>query len=134
MTTQSPLTAFVTKHNVRMTVKQTDSNPAMDLDGNMDHWRCRLRCGGRSMSLTFSQGYGHEGEEPTIESVLDCLASDASSIESARGFEDWAADLGMDPDSRKALRTFRLIERQTDKLRSLIGPDAYRELLDTERL
>lgn len=128
------LNAFIREHRITMTTDRVDSNPAMDDSANMDHWKCVLRCGSRRMSLVFSMGYGLGGKAPKIADVLDCLASDASSID-GRSFEEWADDIGMNPDSRKGERTYKIIERQSAKLSRLIGEGAYDTLCYcTERL
>jgi len=103
----------------------------------MDPWGVTLRFGDRVLAVPFYTGEGlreRMADGPSAADVLDCLASDASSVLNARGFEDWAGDLGFDPDSRKAERTYREIEAQTELLRGFLGDafDAY--LWDTERL
>lgn len=76
-----------------------------------------------------------EPSPPETASVLDCLASDAASYDNARDFEDWCADFGMDTDSRKAARTYRVCGEQAKALRHFLGNLAYQELLfNTERL
>jgi hypothetical protein len=76
-----------------------------------------------------------EPEPPTLGEVLDCLASDAASVDNARSFEDWASDFGYDTDSRKAKRTYKTCEKQAAKLKALLGDEAYEQLLyHTERL
>ena len=72
---------------------------------------------------------------PTLETILDCLASDASGIENARTFEDWAGEYGYDIDSREAYKTYKVTKRQTEKLRALLGPELFDRLVwHTERL
>jgi hypothetical protein len=44
-------------------------------------------------------------------------------------FEEWAADLGYDPDSRKAEKLFKTCEKQAGRLRSFLGDDLYDRLL-----
>ncbi len=106
----------------------------MDDSARMDHWRVTLRHAGRRMTLTFSQGYGHNGAAPKVADVLDCLSSDASSVIS-ESFEDFAATMGYDTDSRKALRTYNVCKRQADKLQRMLGADLFTVLLyNTERL
>lgn len=127
--------AFINVQGLSMTCEWTDSNPNMeDSDRSMDHWKCRIRRGRRSMTLVFSMGSGHYGSEPTLDQVLDCLASDSASVEQA-DFEEWCSELGYDPDSRKAERTYNVCKAQADKLKSLLGELAYEQLLyKTERL
>lgn len=125
---------FVTAHKITMTAERTDSNPHMDNSREMDHWRVTLRRGSKRMSLVFSKGFGHNGAKPTAAEVLDCLASDASSVD-GNNFEDWARELGYDEDSRKAQRTYNTIERQLRSLGRLLGPDLYpTALYDIERM
>lgn len=72
---------------------------------------------------------------PDLASVLDCLASDASGIENARDFEDWASDYGYDTDSRSAEQTYNTCRGQARALLKLLGREAYEVLLwETERL
>jgi hypothetical protein len=133
--TETKLADFVKSNKIRFRCEWAENNPHMDDSANMDNWKCQLRCNGRTMTVYFSKGIGHHGAEPTAEELLDCLASDASSVENTNGFEDWAVDLGYDTDSRKAHRTYKTIERQASKLKALLGDDAYDQLLwHTERL
>ena len=129
------MTGFLNRHRVGMQADLVERNPNMDgMMAGSTHWKCRLRAGNRRMTVYFSQGPAIS-REPTAEGVLNCLASDAASVDGARSFEEWAADLGMDADSRKAEATFRTVERQAANLKRLLGETAYRALLfDTERL
>ena len=124
---------FIAANRVTMTSEPTDHNPHMDDSGHMHHYRCTLRCGSRRMSLTFSMGSAHKGH-PTLPDVLDCLARESYDVE-GNSFETFAADMGYDADSRKALKTYNVIVRQMRALGRLLGPDAYSTLLyGTERL
>lgn len=127
---------FTKRTGVRMTATKVDArpDPADTWDATARHFRCTLRTAKGRMVVWFSQGSAHT-EPPTVEDVLDCLASDASSIENARGFEEWCGDYGYDADSRTAERTYRAIKRQMVGLRRLFTPDDFQALMfDTERL
>ena len=128
---------FVKENHISMTADWADwadSNPNMLDSENMDHWKCVLRHGNRSMTVYFSQGYGHNGKAPKTASVLDCLASDAAGVDNARDFADWCSEYGYDTDSRKAEKIFKTCEHQAKRLRSFLGGDEYKRLLyDTER-
>lgn len=96
--------------------------------GNLDEWQRRatpytvtLRYQRRAMTVEF--WCGSACGEPDAATVLDCLASDASGIDNARGFEDWCGEYGYDCDSRKAERTFKATETNARKLRRLLGDD-----------
>lgn len=134
-TEQKPMSEVLQGVKIRMTATWVDHNPHMDDSSAMDHWKCKIYCGSQSMTVYFSKGYAHKGAEPTLEEVLDCLASDAAGYENARSFEDWAGDYGYDTDSRKAERTFKTIEKQAASLKRVLGEELYKALLwDTERL
>ena len=135
--TAKTMTEFLEEARITMSAKWADSNPNMDPDSarQMDHWRCIFRMGNKQLTVSFSQGFGHNGKAPKAKDVLDCLGSDAASYENARGdFEQWASEFGYDTDSRKAEKTFKAVEKQSFKLKTFLGEDLYNELLwHTER-
>ena len=59
--------------------------------------------------------------EPTAETVLDCLLSDASAGEMT--FEEFCSEFGYDTDSRKAEATYRACVRSRAGVLRLLGPD-----------
>jgi hypothetical protein len=130
---------FVAKHGIRATVR-----PSLDLnrrreweakDPGAHHYSVTLSgtFPGASLTVQYSMGSALK-DEPTAAKVLDSLAMEASSVDAARGFEDWAADLGFDPDSRKAEKLYRQCLRQSQSLKLFLGEEAYEELLTgTER-
>jgi len=121
---------FVNKNRIKARAEWADSDPHMADLQNMNHFKVTLRAAGRQMTLYFSQGYGISGE-PTAADVLNCLASDSSSIENnlLTGFEGWASDLGYDPDSRKAEKVFKTCEKQAERLKKFLGEELYKNLL-----
>jgi hypothetical protein len=125
---------FVKTYHIRMTAMRAQSNPNMPDSSSMNHWKCILRRPSHTLTVFFSMGLGHNGKEPAAEDVLDCLASNAASIDNARGFEDWCADFGYDTDSRKAENTFKTCEHQASRLKTFLESHLYNELLySTER-
>lgn len=130
------LAEFIETHGITMTAEWADANPNMDAGQWLDrasHYKCKFRLGRRQLSTFFSMGSAHT-EEPTAADVLDCLASDAASVDSARSFEDWCSDIGYDTDSRKAERTYKACERQAAALKQFVGADYDALLYETERL
>lgn len=121
---------FISKHGLRSIIDRAESNPNMnDSDWAASHWQIVIRrntaeCG---MTTYFSQGSALT-EPPTLADVLDCLASDAASVENASSFEEWCAEYGCDTDSRKAERTYNACKKQADDLKRLLG-SAYEALL-----
>lgn len=129
---------FIARARVTATCERVDHNPNNKDWKDADHWRVRLRRSGIQNRLTiyFSQGYGHNGKEPDVASVLSCLADDSSSADQ-NGFEEWCGELGYDTDSltdrRKAERIYNVCQRQAARLKAFLGDDLYERLLNTER-
>lgn len=91
---------IIIAYNLSIDVQRVSSNPHMD-DSTMSHYLCTI-CDnntGDDMKVHFSMGSALK-HKPTIEEVLDCLASGAAGYEASQDFEDWARDLGYDEDSR----------------------------------
>ncbi len=104
-------------------------NNVTDLDEwqqSSNPWTVTLRYQRRQMTVNFWTGSALG--EPSTADVLECLFSDASGYDNARDFEDWAAEYGYDSDSRKAERIYKAVEKQTRKLRNLLGDD-YEKLV-----
>lgn len=99
-------------------------------------WTVTLRRSGTdiTMKVPFGMGSAHTAP-PTVEQVLDCVASDSAGYENARTFEEWAGEYGYDTDSRRAERTYRQVKKQAVKLCWFLGEVLYKDLLwETERL
>lgn len=131
---------FVNSRGIHFTATRIPSNPSMtDMPTGSRHWSCVLRRNQGepfgTLTVPFSQGPAIK-EDPTASDVLNCLALDASGIESSAGtFEDWCDEYGYDPDSRKAERIFNECLEQTQRLRQFLGDEAFEALLyDTEKL
>lgn len=115
---------------VRAKVERIDRNPNLIADAwarSATHYKVTLKHKRRTMTVPFSQGAAHR-KEPTAADVLSCLVADAQSVENARGFSDWARDLGYDEDCPTFRRTYALCEKQRVKLLNLVGEDGYRAL------
>lgn len=128
------LRAFIVHTRITATAELAESNPNMPDSAHMDNWTVTLKMGRKRLTVPFSMGKAI-AREPNAEDVLDCLASDAASIEIGHGFEDWADGFGYSTDSRKAEQTYKAIVRQSAKLRKFLGAHLYNVLVnDCERL
>lgn len=138
------LADFTRVHRISMTAERVGANPNMTDSRDMDHWKVVFTRRGTArdigaatparMTTYFSMGYGHNGAEPRAEDVLDCLASDASSVDQ-EVFEEWARNMGYDEDSRKAEKVYRACEHGAKRLKKFLGEELYETLLyKTERL
>lgn len=125
---------FAEFHRISMTSEKVEANKNAPDWKDANHYKVTLRRGGDEIRTYYSQGFGIQGE-PEVAEVLDSLASDASTVENATSFEDWAGELGYDPDSRKAEQTYKACKRIAGDLRAFLGKDLYSDLLwHTERL
>lgn len=79
---------------------------------------------GRSFGHFASRGFG---DMPDTVDVIASLVRDADVLD-VGSFEEWAADLGLDPDSRKAEATYRACLEIALKLRAGLGETALAEL------
>lgn len=73
--------------------------------------------------------------KPILPDTCDVIASlvgDADALDHA-GFEEWASEHGVDPDSRAAERTYRACLEVALKLRSAVGEDGLRKLSEACR-
>ena len=122
------LATLIEECGIKSTYKVTDANP---FEFNGDHYKVRLTCNKRAMTLIYSKGYGHKGQPPETLEVLECLHSDCQLVETVSDFEQWCGDLGYDTDSRKALKTYNACKNQANKLKNLLG-DKYTAFLQCE--
>lgn len=112
------------------------SDPADDKDWakTASHWRITIHDGECEVPFVteYSMGSACKGE-PKLRDVLDSLCSDV--IPDGTTFEEWASDLGIDPDSRRGERIYRACQASTKKLRELLGTEAFDLLVSgVERL
>jgi len=75
----------------------------------------------RTLTVSFFQGSAHD-REPTAADVLSGLLLDTT-VENYDSFEAWAADLGYDPDSRRAVRTYQECQKLVPLVRLFLGND-----------
>jgi hypothetical protein len=61
--------------------------------------------------------------EPTFGARLAWDKQDKWQQQAHQDFEEWARDLGFDPDSRKAEGMYKAVQASTAKLSKLLGED-----------
>ncbi len=120
-------TVKITSTRRAMTEQERAIN-ARERDPGRTYWTVRLRYKGRRMSTPFHMGSAHKGE-PEAANVLSCLISDNESVKNARGFAEWAADMGTDEDSREGERTYKACKTLGERVERLLGADypAFRD-------
>lgn len=122
---------------VRMEAQKVKENPHQPDNHDADHWKLLLRRTGQvraRMTIYFSMGSGYNGQEPTIDQVMKCLADDACTMENCgENFEEFCSNLGFDSDSRQAEKTFKATLHQTRRLKTFLGDD-YQAILRPEEV
>lgn len=97
-----------------------------------DHYKVTLRRGRSRYTTYFSKGYDHNGQEPSLPEVLECLRSDYGSYRDHDSFEDFCAEFGYDSDSRSAERMFKAIQSQGARFERWLGAEALDDILNCE--
>jgi hypothetical protein len=149
-TKQATMAEFLALAGITMKAVRAPGNPNMADQGpledaardGMSHWRCTFKrpdedthIHGHQAQLAtyYSMGPAHT-KPPEAGDVLDCLASEACSVENA-SFDDWAGDMGYNTDSRRAFKIYDACRKSARELKAFLGDDLYARLLfDTERL
>lgn len=87
--------------------------------------------GKRTMELDYHQGEGIK-EDPTLVVALNCIALDCNTLEEK--FEDWAIEVGYDPDSRKAEKIYNQCKQERKDFIRIAGQHMFDQLLEVEGL
>lgn len=69
-----------------------------------------------------------QGLAPKPADVLHSLLADGEAFFNGQTFEDWAANLGFDPDSRKAEAAYRACDETGRRLARMFSPDDVAQL------
>jgi hypothetical protein len=97
------------------------------------HYECELYGSGGHRPVTTIMA--SDDGPPDVTEVLDAVAAEAAVIEETTCYEEWAGQMGFDPDSRHGERVYRSEGRQARLLLELLGDEDYRALLwEIERL
>lgn len=94
-------------------------------------WRCTLRYEGRRLTTDFYVGLSASGP-PMKERVVGALLDDAAVYDAAESYEDWCYSLGMSPRERQSRHDHTAVQKQTDRLKTLLGPEFEAWLYETD--
>ena len=98
---------------------------AGDWHAGSQHFSFKVSRAGREYSGHYSQGQAHTAA-PDLCDVLAALLMDSSGAD--QPFEDWAADLGFDPDSRKAESVYNACGETLAALERMFSADDLNDL------
>lgn len=133
----SSFPAFLAAKGVEMEFGSTPVIPddADDWQQNANAYTAILHYKGRRLTTPFFTGSGWK-HDPTAADVLSSLILDASAYDAHHGeaipFEDWAADLGLDADSRKAYAMWKAAVASAKKTHKFLGSD-FEEFAEAAR-
>ena len=83
-----------------------------------DIYNITLKRGQRKYTFKFGQSIAKGSNEPTLYDVLACLQKYEVGT-----FEDFCDEFGYDNDSRNALKTYKAVVKEYDKMCSLFNND-----------
>jgi hypothetical protein len=106
------------------------SEDAKDYPGGHHYMVTLSRPGHKMLTTEYHMGSALT-HRPKASEVLWSLVQDAEGYHNARDFEDWAGEYGYDSDSRTAERTYRQVEKLTNKLHDFLG-ELYQEAAEIE--
>lgn len=123
---------FAEEHGITSESVRVPENPNMpdSDDRGQRHFFVTLRHKENTrtkLTTYFSQGSAYT-KSPTVMDVLGCLAEDATSADYS--FEEWCSELGVDADSRKNEAAYNAVRKQTRALKTFLGAELFKELLD----
>lgn len=97
-----------------------------DWSADATHWKVIIKRAKNEFAIFYSMGSAHTGAPDDMD-VFNCLLTDTSDIDGVE-FEDWASDLGYDPDSRKAERAFKACQGTMMNLRAMFSESELSDL------
>lgn len=129
--TQKTIDQFI-RENPGLRIEVSTGKRQTDPDGwEHDRYRVKIRKGAEELRLTYRKGIGHHGNPPQLDEILDAIRTESYDVDD---FNEWAASLGYDPDSRKAYKTWEACVKQARDARRLLGVQKFDELLECEGL
>ena len=116
---KSPLERLMAEHCVTMESQYNGNEKPAAWDGAHHAWGVTFTCDGASEHFDYFTGSAHTSE-PVAADVLAMLLLDARGPE-YQAFEEWAEELGYDPDSRSAERVYEACKAIGKQLGELLG-------------
>ena len=107
--------------NIKLSLIRTDYTE----EDYKDEWKktankykARIIYNKKSMTISFYTGNGWK-KDPELEDILGSILQDITYLD--YGFEDFASELGYDPDSRKAEKIYKEVQKQAKKINRLLA-------------
>jgi hypothetical protein len=127
------LRSYIEQHGITAEVEWAEDNPNMaDAMPGSSHYQVTLSNERGSMVVPFTMGPALT-DEPTAETVLDCIASDVSLIEEYDDPVKLVIGLGgtveSEEDVDKAKASYSAIQKQRAGLECMVGAEGMHALL-----
>lgn len=115
------------KHGIKLTIISHEwKKHFADDKQERDVYKCRLSRKGKQYTFEFGQSIANAGQEPTLYDVLSCLQK-----YEVGDFENFCADFGYHPDSRKAEKTYHAVVKEWKAVERLFS-DILEELQEIQ--
>ena len=115
--------------NIKLSLTRTDYTEADYADEwkkTSNKYKARITYNKKSMTISFYTGSGWK-KDPVLEDILGSILQDTTYLD--YGFEDFANEMGYDPDSRKAEKIYKEIQKQAKKINRIFSKEEQEELL-----
>lgn len=89
-------------------------------------YKAKITYNKKNMTVTFFTGRGWK-REPELGDILEIILKDT--IYSVYSFEDFASELGCDPDSRKAKKIYKGVQKMAKKVNRVFSKEEQEELI-----
>ena len=116
-------------NNIKLSLARADYTE----DDYKDEWKktankykARITYNKKSMTIIYYTGSGWK-KDPVLEDILGSILQDTTYLD--YGFEDFANAMGYDPDSRKAEKIYKEVQKQAKKINRIFSKEEQEELL-----
>jgi hypothetical protein len=88
---------FIDENKITLTSKHVGLDKMYKNDSQlMDKWNVVLESKGSTYSLPYFKGLGHEGKEPSVREVMECLKTDLGAAKEFSSVKEFAKEFGYD--------------------------------------
>lgn len=108
---------FATKHNVKLKINRTTYGyHFIEEEEKRYIFNCTLTRNGKRYTFNFGQSIAAGNTKPTMYDILTCLTK-----YDPETFENFCSEYGYNPDSIKALNTYKAVKREFNGVNRLFS-------------
>lgn len=116
-------------NNIKLSLTRadyTEEDYKDDWKKTANKYKAKIIYNKKSMTIVFYTGSGWK-KDPVLDDILGSILQDITYLD--YGFEDFANEMGYDPDSRKAEKIYKEIQKQAKKINRIFSKEEQEELL-----